>query len=666
VFDNNFIEEAPMGFLESSDKVLRKSVLLLLVMVVPAFAGGQKKTPSAPAPRPSAPAPKPNAPAQKAPAQKPGAATRPSAPSPSQTPASHTATAKQTQTKPGQQGSDPKKTGQQTQGKNQKNDAKVDAKKGGKPESNETAKKNNPKPNPKPNPHPGHDVSLKGGGTAHLSPKGQIRSVNKNGMHIEHNLHGGRTVVTERNGARVVTVGKHGGYVQRPYMNRGGHAYYSRTYYDHGVYRTGVYRDYSYGGHHYYGYYPGSYYRPAFYGWAYAPWPGQVYWDAVAWGWNGAPWYGYYGFTPYHYYAGPAFWLTDYLIAANLQAAYAAAAEAPAAEAPSGDVGAGINVIANQPWTDTGTQIMQGEKYTITANGLVNYGGNPSTVAAPEGLGGTYWTNTVAPSLPSVSLVARVGPAGVPFYIGRARSFIAQVGGELFLGVNDSNFSDNSGGWVATINQAGGNGSATQTAQEGTDVVAPTGSDQVTLTPEVKQAIAEMVKAQLKAEQDAAGNSTTASGNTTPNENEVPPALDPASRTFVVSTDLAVVADGQECALTQGDVITRIDDTPDQDQKVKVSVASSKKADCAPGKTVAVSVDDLQEMHNHFQEQLDEGMKTLAKKQGTGNMPGAPDTTTVASNIPPPTPDKSAANTLRSQQESADQTEEQVKQEAGQ
>ncbi len=39
--------------------------------------------------------------------------------------------------------------------------------------------------------------------------------------------------------------------------------------------------------------------------------------------------YGYY-FNPYPVYAAPAFWITDYLIAANLQAAYAAAAEANA------------------------------------------------------------------------------------------------------------------------------------------------------------------------------------------------------------------------------------------------------------------------------------------------------------------------------------------------
>ena len=52
-------------------------------------------------------------------------------------------------------------------------------------------------------PAPGRQVSLKGGGTASIRPNGQIRSVNRNGMQIQHNLHGGRTIVAEHNGARV-------------------------------------------------------------------------------------------------------------------------------------------------------------------------------------------------------------------------------------------------------------------------------------------------------------------------------------------------------------------------------------------------------------------------------------------------------------------------------
>jgi hypothetical protein len=366
-------------------------------------------------------------------------------------------------------------------------------------------------------------------------------------MHIEHGVHGGRTVVGTHNGARVVNTGRHGGYVQRAYVTRGGHSYYSRTYYRGGRYYSGVYRGYYYGGVNYYGYYPGAWYGPGYYGWAYNPWASPVAWGIGAWGWGGAPWYGYYGgwWNPYPAYAGPAFWLTDYLIAANLQAAYAAQAEAAAGGGGGGD--------------SADNQMAQGSN--------------------------------------------------------------------------------------------GGGGGA---------------SGGVALTPEVKQAIADEVKAQLASQQAQASQG---GGNGVPppsNSNgEVPPALDPARRTFVVDGDLSLVANGQECGVSQGDVLMRLTDTPDADNMVNASVSASKKGECAAGQTVAVKVDDLQEMQNNFAQKLNDGLGELAKKQGTGGMPKSPDTATKASDVPPPPPDTTAGKTLDDQQAAADQTEAQVKQEAG-
>jgi hypothetical protein len=468
---------------------------------------------------------------------------------------------------------------------------------------------------------------------------GKIRSANVNGMHIEHNLHGGRTTMTEHNGVRVVTNGR-GGYVQRPFRTVGGHSYYSRTYYDHGVYRTGVYRQYFYGGHYYYGYHSAYFFHPGFYGWAYQPWGVNVYWGPAAWGWVGAPWYGYYGFAPYPYYAGPSFWLTDYLFAVSLQASY----PAPPVE---GDVQGGIAVPANQPWTDSGTPVVQGQSYTITASGVANYG--PGNVT-PAGIGpGGCQPNPVAPGLSCQSLVGKIGPAGIPFYVGPERTFVAPVSGELYLSMNDNYFADNSGAWQVSISQPGAVDAGP----------APQGTDPVVLSQEVKEAIAQEVKAEIEAERAAAA------GNSPAPVQDVPAALDPAHRTFMVNSDMAVTADGQECSLTQGDVLIRLTDTPDADQKVNVSIASSKKRDCAVGKTVAVAVDDLQEMHNHMAEQMDEGMKVLASKQGTGGMPKSPDAGTVASDVPPPAPDKSAASTLQAQQSAADSNESQIQREAG-
>jgi hypothetical protein len=131
-------------------------------------------------------------------------------------------------------------------------------------------------------------------------------------------------------------------------------------------------------------------------------------------------------------------------------------------------------------------------------------------------------------------------------------------------------------------------------------------------------------------------------------------------RTFIVSTSLDVTGNDQECTLTPGDVITRLADTPDQDQKVTVSIATSKQADCASGKQVLVSVQDLQEMHNHFRQQLDDGLKELAANQGTAGMPSAPDTNTMSGEVSAPPPDATAEKSLQDQEATADQTEKDV------
>src|SRR4029077_19772678 len=214
--------------------------LLACLAAVPVFAWGQKK--DSPPPKPSAPAPHASAPAPHA-----------SAPSHSNAPAAHTSTPGHTTppghtnttaghtTTPGHTAAATGKTGTGTAGKTVGKPAAGTAGKtgtattgksgaGGKTGNtamSKTAASRTP---------PGRQVSLRGGGQAHIRPNGQIRSVNRNGMHIEHGMHGGRTVVSSRNGVRVVSVGRRGGYVQRAYVVRGGRSYYSRTYYYHGAY----------------------------------------------------------------------------------------------------------------------------------------------------------------------------------------------------------------------------------------------------------------------------------------------------------------------------------------------------------------------------------------------------------------------------------------------
>jgi hypothetical protein len=133
-----------------------------------------------------------------------------------------------------------------------------------------------------------------------------------------------RRVEIVRPGGRVIVANATGraGYVQRPLVVQG-HTYVQRTYLYEGRPQAVIYRPWSYSGREYQVYMPRHYYHPGFYVWAYDPWPRPV---RYGWGWHARPWYGYYGgyFTPYPVYAGPAFWLTDFLIAATLESAYLA------------------------------------------------------------------------------------------------------------------------------------------------------------------------------------------------------------------------------------------------------------------------------------------------------------------------------------------------------
>lgn len=539
----------PVG---SRGKVVRSLVLLFLLAGLIAVAEGQhdKKGSSSPPPRP-APAPHVSAPAQHAPTNRPSTNTRPS-----------TGMGNRPNTTMGNRPNNTTMGGRANTGTTGRPGSTTMGRPGGAGNMNRPGATGNARgpmgnanangrmatrPNTVNRPLPGRQVSLRGGGSAVIRPNGQIRTINRNGMQINHGINGSRTIVSTHNGARVVTTGRNSGYVQRAYVTRGGNTYVSRTVVVNHVTYTSVYRSYSYGGYCcYYGYHPAYYYAPVYYGWAYNPWPAPVYYG---WGWGGAPWYGYYGgyFAPYPVYPSAAFWLTDYLISANLQAAYEARAAARAAAANGDD------------------------------------GGGDQQQSQPSG--------------------------------------------------NDNSASN---------------------------------SAPVTLTPEVKEAIAEEVKAQLAAQQKEAQQASAGSqqSSATTTSQEVPAALDPARHTFIVASDLTVSSNGQECQLTAGDVIKRTSDTPDDDRKVTATVSASKKSDCAAGQEIAVGVDDLQEMHNKFEEQLDNGMKDLSSKQGQNGLPKAPDAKTVPSDVPPPPPDNSAAKTLEEQQSAADQTESQVVKEA--
>ncbi len=179
-----------------------------------------------------------------------------------------------------------------------------------------------------------HTIRMSDGGVVRRNMSGQIVEVRTpRGATIRHEPDGIRRVEVARPGNRViVATGRDHGYIQRPliFSNR---SFVQRTYVSRGVIFTRVYRPVVYRGVTVNIYTPVRYYRPAFYVWAYNPWPRPI---VFTWGWGRAPWYDFYGgyFVPYPTYAGPAFWLTDFLISATLEAAYEERMAAYAAAPP--------------------------------------------------------------------------------------------------------------------------------------------------------------------------------------------------------------------------------------------------------------------------------------------------------------------------------------------
>jgi hypothetical protein len=159
------------------------------------------------------------------------------------------------------------------------------------------------------------------GAEVHYGANGRPRTVVAHGMTITHGPGPvARAEFVRPDHSVIVTEGGHWGYVQRPFVV-GNVSYVQRTYVVGGVTYARIYHPYVWGGISLNVYVSSRFYAPAYYGWAYTPWTRPV---VFSFGWGGSPWYGYYGgyFTPYPTYAGPAYWLTDYIIAMQLQEAY--------------------------------------------------------------------------------------------------------------------------------------------------------------------------------------------------------------------------------------------------------------------------------------------------------------------------------------------------------
>jgi hypothetical protein len=130
---------------------------------------------------------------------------------------------------------------------------------------------------------------------------------------------------------------------------------------------------------------------------------------------------------------------------------------APSAVATSGAGAAAgtITVPASQAWTDTGITVKKGDRLSFTTTGQITIasGSNPEFVATPDGAGNYNGARTgyPVPAMAIGGLIAKVNN-GSPFPIGSNTQPITMPSdGKLYLGVNDTQVSDNSGAFSVTI-----------------------------------------------------------------------------------------------------------------------------------------------------------------------------------------------------------------------
>jgi len=105
-----------------------------------------------------------------------------------------------------------------------------------------------------------------------------------------------------------------------------------------------------------------------------------------------------------------------------------------------------ITIAANEAWTETAMQVKRGQEVWITANGQSNLGA--LGYSGPDGIS-TNDPKTPSANCQTGAIVARLGKDVI--CINAENHFTASADGWLALGLNESNFSDNSGGPVAKV-----------------------------------------------------------------------------------------------------------------------------------------------------------------------------------------------------------------------
>lgn len=108
-----------------------------------------------------------------------------------------------------------------------------------------------------------------------------------------------------------------------------------------------------------------------------------------------------------------------------------------------------VKVPANQEWTDTGIDLVKGQKLRLAVSGRIRV--SATQEVGPEGVERED-PNRLMPHHPSGGVIAVIGDDNDEFiFIGPAAEIVAHRSGRLFLMVNEGTLEDNSGEFLVRI-----------------------------------------------------------------------------------------------------------------------------------------------------------------------------------------------------------------------
>ena len=118
--------------------------------------------------------------------------------------------------------------------------------------------------------------------------------------------------------------------------------------------------------------------------------------------------------------------------------------------------GDGLVVSAQRNWTPTGMVVRTGDRLNFNVSGDIQLSGDANDIAGSAGARSRRMAaGSPLPNAYAGALIAKVGENGRVFPIGDQATVTVPANGQLFLGINDDEVSDNRGEFRVKIQRAG-------------------------------------------------------------------------------------------------------------------------------------------------------------------------------------------------------------------